>query len=73
MKMADLKVTVFKSGEAQAETTVTFSGGVLRLAANPEINGTLVEVEEYKKNEKLVISLEQLLAQSESKSECATF
>jgi len=82
--MADLKIRVFKGGEAQPETTVTIPGGVLKVASklipkqaaaalqdkgidldeliklstNPEINGTLVEVEEHKKNEKVVISLE---------------
>ncbi len=29
-----------------------------KLSMNPEINGTLVEVEDHKKNEKIVISLE---------------
>jgi len=82
--MADLKIRVFKGGEAQPETTVTIPGGVLKVASklipkkaaaalqdkgidldeliklstNPEIHGTLVEVEEHKKNEKVVISLE---------------
>jgi hypothetical protein len=82
--MADLKIRVFKGGEAQPVTTVTIPGGVLKVASklipkqaaaalqdkgidldeliklstNPEINGTLVEVEEHKKNEKVVISLE---------------
>jgi hypothetical protein len=31
---------------------------ILRLADNPEARGTLIEVEEHKKNEKIVISLE---------------
>ena len=31
---------------------------LIKLSTNPEINGTLVEVEEHKKNEKVVISLE---------------
>ena len=31
---------------------------IVRLSTNPEINGTLVEIEEHKKNEKVVISLE---------------
>lgn len=82
--MVDLKIRVFKVGEAQPETTVTIPGSVLKVASklvpkqaaaalqgngidldelaklsmNPEINGTLVEVEEHKKNEKIVISLE---------------
>ena len=82
--MADLKIRVFKGGEAQPETTVTIPGGVLKVASklipkraaaalqdkgidldeliklstNPEIHGTLIEVEEHKKNEKVVISLE---------------
>jgi hypothetical protein len=82
--MADLKIRVFKGGEAQPETTVTIPGGILkiasklipkqaaaalqdkgidleeivRLSANPEAHGTLVEVEEHKKNEKIVVSIE---------------
>ena len=82
--MADLKIRVYKGGEAQPEMTVTIPSGVLKVASklipkqaaaalqdkgidldeliklstNPEINGTLVEVEEHKKNEKVVISLE---------------
>lgn len=31
---------------------------LIKLSMNPEIKGTLVEVEEHKKNEKVVISLE---------------
>jgi hypothetical protein len=31
---------------------------LIKLSTNPEITGTLVEVEEHKKNEKVVISLE---------------
>jgi hypothetical protein len=31
---------------------------LLKLSTNPEIKGTLVEVEEHNKNEKVVISLE---------------
>jgi hypothetical protein len=31
---------------------------IVRLAGNPEIRGTLVEVEEHQKNEKVVIALE---------------
>ncbi len=31
---------------------------IVKLANNPEIQGTLVEVEEHKKNERIVISLE---------------
>ncbi len=82
--MPDLKIRVFKRGEAQPESTVTIPGGVIEVASklipkqataalqdkgidideliklskNPEISGTLVEVEEHKKNEKVVISLE---------------
>jgi hypothetical protein len=82
--MADLKIRVFKGGEAQPETTVTIPGGILKVASklipkkaaaalqdkgidldeliklstNPEIHGTLVEIEEHKKNEKVVISLD---------------
>ena len=82
--MADLKIRVFKGGEAKPETTVTIPGGVLNIASslipkqavaalqdkgidvdelikmstNPEAQGTLVEIEEHKKGEKVVISLE---------------
>lgn len=82
--MADVKIRVFKGGEAQPETTVTIPGSVLKVASklipkqaaaalqdkgidldeliklsqNPEVQGMLVEVEEHKKNEKIVISLE---------------
>ena len=82
--MADLKIRVFKGGEAAPETTVTIPGGILkvasklipkqaaaalqekgidleeiiRLSENPDVRGTLVEVEEHKKNEKVVIALE---------------
>ncbi len=31
---------------------------LIELSKNPEVHGTLVEVEEHKKNEKIVISLE---------------
>ena len=31
---------------------------ILKLADNPQANGTLIEIEEHKKNEKIVISLE---------------
>jgi hypothetical protein len=31
---------------------------IIKLSANPEAHGTLVEVEEHKKNEKIVISIE---------------
>ena len=82
--MADLKIRVFKSGEAKPDTTVTVPGNVLKIASklipkrlttvlqdkgidideiiklseNPEAQGTLVEVEEHKKNEKIVVALE---------------
>jgi len=82
--MADLKIKVFKGGEAEPETTVTIPSGILKVASklipkqtaaalqdkgidldeliklskNPEVHGTLVEIEEHKKNEKVVISLE---------------
>ena len=82
--MADLKIRVFKVGEAQPETTVTIPGGVMnvaaklipkqavdalrekgmdldeivRLATTPGQSGTLVEVEDHKKGEKVVISVE---------------
>ena len=82
--MADLKIQVFKGGEAQPETTVTIPGSILKIASklipketaatlqekgidldeiiriteNPDAHGTLVEVEEHKKNERVVIALE---------------
>jgi hypothetical protein len=82
--MADIKIRVFKGGEAQPGTTVTIPGNILnvasklipkkaaaalqdegidldeliRLSKNPEVKGTLVEIEEHEKNEKIVISLE---------------
>jgi hypothetical protein len=82
--MADLKIRVFKSGEANPDTTVTVPGNVLKIASklipkrltailqgkgidideiiklseNPDAQGTLVEVEEHKKNEKIVVALE---------------
>lgn len=31
---------------------------LIKLSTNPEIHGTLIEVEEHKKNEKIMISLE---------------
>ena len=31
---------------------------IIRLADNPEAQGTLVEIEEHKKNEKVIIALE---------------
>lgn len=84
MAMADLKIRVFRSGEADPETTVTIPGAVLkvasklipkqvasaiqekgidldeiiRLSENPDAHGTLIEVEEHKKNKKIVIALE---------------
>ena len=82
--MTDLKIRVYKRGEAEPEATVTIPGGVLKvasklvpkktaaalqekgvdldelikLAANPEVRGTIVEIEDHKDNEKVVISLE---------------
>jgi hypothetical protein len=32
---------------------------LIKLSANPDINGTVVEIEDHKKNEKIVVSLEQ--------------
>ena len=82
--MPNLKIRVFKGGEAEPETTVTIPGRILkvasklipkqatvalqeegidleeliRLSQDSDIQGTLVEVEEHKKNKKVVISLE---------------
>ena len=82
--MADVKIRVFKGGDAQPETTVTIPGGVLKVASklipkeaalalqdngidldeliklsqNPEVQGTLAEIEEHEKNQKIIISLE---------------
>ena len=82
--MADLKIRIFKGGEANPKTTVTIPAGIfkitsklipkaaiaalqdegidleelIRLSQNPEVRGTLVEVEDHQKNEKVVIALE---------------
>ena len=82
--MADVKIRVFKGGEAEPATTVTIPGGILKVASrlipkkaavalqdmgidfdeliklsqNPEVQGTLAEIEEHKKKQKIVISLE---------------
>lgn len=82
--MADLKIRVYKVGEAQAETTVTIPGGILKVATNlipkqaaaalrdkgidldeiirlsstPGFSGTLVEVEDHKEKQRVVISVE---------------
>jgi F0F1-type ATP synthase epsilon subunit len=84
MVMANLKIRVFKAGEADPDTTCTIPGGVLkiaskliprqaasalrdkgidldeiiRLSADPNAAGTLLEVEDHKKNERVVIALE---------------
>jgi hypothetical protein len=84
MTMADLKIRVFKIGEAQPETTVTIPGGIIKIAANlipkqatealrekgvdldevirlsttPGFSGTLVEVEDHKKKQRVVISVD---------------
>lgn len=31
---------------------------IIRLSSNPEVHGTLLEVEDHRKNEKVIISLE---------------
>ena len=31
---------------------------LIKLSSNPDVHGTLIEIEEHKKNEKVVISLE---------------
>jgi hypothetical protein len=82
--MANVKIRVFKQGDADPETTVTIPGNVLNIASklipkkalaslhkegidvdeliklsqNPDVRGTIMEVEDHKKNEKIVISLE---------------
>jgi len=82
--MADLKIRVFKRGNANPDTTVTIPGNVLRIASNlipkqaaaaleekgidiqeiarlsenPDAQGTILEVEEHEKNERVLISLE---------------
>ena len=82
--MANLKIRVFKGGETEPETTITFPGDVIKVASKlipkraatalqnkgidldeiiklstePEIKGTLIEVEEHKESERIVISLE---------------
>jgi len=82
--MADLKIRVYKSGEAQPESTVTVPGGVLKLAgalipklatdalrekgidldeivrltSTSEMTGTLIDVDDHKRGERIVISIE---------------
>ena len=82
--MANLKIRVFKAGEANPETTCTIPTGILkiasklipkqaaaallekgidldeiiRLSANPGAHGTLLEVEDHKKHDRVVIALE---------------
>lgn len=82
--MADLKIRVFRSGNAAPVTTITVPGTVLKIASNlipgqaahalqekgidldeiirlsdnPDARGTLVEIEEHEKNERIVIALE---------------
>ena len=82
--MANLKIRVYKSGNADPETTFTIPGKVVKVASkwiprraanallakgidideivalseNPDVHGTLVEVEEHKKDKRIVISLE---------------
>jgi len=82
--MANLKIRVFKIGEAQPATTVTIPGGILKVATNlipkqaaaalrdkgidldeiirlsstPGFGGTLVEVEDHKEKQRVVISVE---------------
>ncbi|MDH5633514.1 MAG: hypothetical protein OEZ10_11035 [Gammaproteobacteria bacterium] len=82
--MADLKIRVYKNGNAEPDSTVTIPGGIIKtaaklmprvatdamaekgidmdeiakLAANPDLHDTLVEVEDHKKGERVVISLE---------------
>jgi len=82
--MVDLKIRVYKSGEAEPETTITIPGGILKMAAdlipkqaadalhskgidldeivrlaeNPDVRGTLVEIEEHKKGGRLVVALD---------------
>jgi hypothetical protein len=84
MTMVNLKIRVYKDGEANPETTCMIPAGVLkiasklipkqaaaalrekgidldeiiRLSANPDAHGTLLEVEDHKKNERVVIALE---------------
>jgi hypothetical protein len=83
-KMANLKIRVFKYGEATPATTVTIPARIIKLAYkfiprkasqalqeqgmdldelirlsdNPEAIGTLVEIEDHRQNEKVVIGLE---------------
>ena len=82
--MANLKIRVYKSGNADPETTFTIPGKVVKVASkliprqaanalqekgieideiialseNPNVHGTLLEVEEHKKDKRIVISLE---------------
>ena len=82
--MANLKIRVYKNGNADPETTFTMPDKVVKVASkliptqaanalrekgidideivalseNPDVHGTLLEVEEHKKNKRVVISLE---------------
>ena len=82
--MANLKVRVYKNGNADPDTTFTIPAKVVQvvsqliprkaadalqekgidmaeivaLSQNPDVHGTLVEVEGHKKNERIVLSLE---------------
>jgi len=82
--MADLRIQVYKIGNAEPETTVRIPGGVLKFAATiiPKlatdalrekgvdleeiirmtstsgVSGTLVEVEDHQRNERIVISVD---------------
>ncbi len=82
--MRDVKVRVYKDGEASPATTVTVPANVFRIAynlipsgalaamkeegidldeivrlsQNPEAAGKLIEVEDHRKNERVVVSLE---------------
>jgi len=82
--MEGLKITIFKDGDPEPETTITIPFAVLRFATRlmpkqalsaleeygvdlnqivqlsqqEDIQGTLVEIERHKKNERVIIAIE---------------
>ena len=82
--MKGLKISIFKEGETEPETTITIPVGIIRFATRlmpkqavsameeygvdlkqivelsekEDIQGTLVEIERHKKNERVIIAVE---------------
>jgi hypothetical protein len=82
--MADVKIRIFRDGDADPETTVTIPGTVLDVASKliprrataalqehgieldelvtlsrrEDVRGTLIEVEQHKKGERIIVALE---------------